>query len=71
VAWYVYLCYQNKTYIESHRLGNTTMAAITAIVSANVILLAYVIFSIIEDAKAQNSSKAASNGPPEDDRKER
>ncbi len=40
--------------VRTERLwaGNATMAAITAIVSANVVLLAYIILSIIEDGKA-------------------
>lgn len=47
------------------------MAAITAIVSANVILLGYVLLSIFEDARTQKLRKEASKGPPEEDRKER
>jgi hypothetical protein len=47
------------------------MAAITAIVSANVILLAYILFSIIEDAKTQTSTKETPSVAPEEDRKER
>ena len=46
------------------------MAAITAIVSANVILLGYVIVTILEEKKS-NSTKEALNVPPEEDRKER
>jgi hypothetical protein len=42
------------------------MAAITAVVSANVILLVYILLSILEDAKTQKSAEEASK-----DRKER
>lgn len=47
------------------------MAAVTAIVSANIILLAYILLSIFEDSRTQKSIKDASKVPSEEDRKER
>jgi len=47
------------------------MAAITAVVSANVILLVYILVSIFEDSKTHSSTKEASKVTLEEDRKER
>ncbi|KAF9534799.1 hypothetical protein CPB83DRAFT_901750 [Crepidotus variabilis] len=33
--------------------GNTTFAAITAIVAANIVLVSYIVISVLEDRKAQ------------------
>ncbi|KAF5393605.1 hypothetical protein D9757_000122 [Collybiopsis confluens] len=35
--------------------GNSTFAAITAIVAANVVLISYIILSILEDKQTQNT----------------
>ncbi|KAF8826644.1 hypothetical protein HHX47_DHR5000333 [Lentinula edodes] len=36
-------------------LGNSTFAAITAIVAANIVLIAYIILSILEDKQSSQS----------------
>ncbi|KAG8898391.1 hypothetical protein FRB99_007461 [Tulasnella sp. 403] len=42
--------------------GNATYAAITAIVAANLVLIAYIISSVREDARDQSAAAAAKGG---------
>ncbi|KAF5364245.1 hypothetical protein D9756_000733 [Leucocoprinus leucothites] len=46
--------YTSLKYISE---GNSTVAAITAVVAANVVLIAYIITSLLEDSK-DNAKKA-------------
>ncbi|KIK65372.1 hypothetical protein GYMLUDRAFT_159045 [Collybiopsis luxurians FD-317 M1] len=45
--------------------GNSTFAAITAIVAANVVLIAYIILSILEDKQTQRTPIRTSSTPLE------
>ena len=46
-------------------LGNSTFAAITAIVAANAVLIAYIILSILEDKQTQRTPTRTSSTPLE------
>ncbi|KAI0321830.1 hypothetical protein OF83DRAFT_1168103 [Amylostereum chailletii] len=50
--------------------GNSTYAAITAIVAANVVLVAYIVVSLIEDSQAKGGL-ASGPAKPGESRKER
>lgn len=52
--------------------GNTTYAAIVAIIGANVVLVTYILLSIMDDKREEEAKKAAEKvGGPAESRKDR
>lgn len=55
MASYVSICETNDGLISVP--GNATYAAITAVFAANVVLVAYIVSSVLEDKEAMNSAE--------------
>jgi len=64
-------CFLNYVRSSDAIIGNSTYSAITAIIAANVVLVAYIILSLLEDRENQKSSVLSSSAKETEDRKER
>jgi hypothetical protein len=52
LVWYVYYRMQSRVRTDIFFKGNANYAAITAICAANIVLIAYIVVSVMEDKQS-------------------